>query len=202
MFRFNSRIVTLDLRMCPMTSVKTYHALAVRRLPSLTQLDGKTVTARDRHHANTRGASISPSVLRAACKFRPSILTSMPAAAAAAKLATCGPTGGYQNSSIEPHSTESAAVPDIALMAEKIGSAAFNPLASTPTGLEAHASTTLTLRHSGGTVGKHGEPPLSDAVEVVLQVRFARLARPVECCSDSRVGALPPDNILYCISYF
>jgi hypothetical protein len=75
--------------MCPMTSVKTYHALAVRRLPALTQLDGTAISARDRHHANTRGASIAPAVLRAACKFRPVALA--PAAPPAATRPAAAP---------------------------------------------------------------------------------------------------------------
>ena len=166
--------------MCPMTSAKTYHALAVRRLPSLTQLDGETITTRNRHLANTRGASISPSVLRAACKFRPSKLTSIPAAAAAAS--------GAQNGVIPYDSMESAASPGTASRSVT-ALAALNPIpvARTQPFMEAHASTTLTLRHNDSMAGGHGEPSLSDAVEVVLQVCFAKSTQLVACSITSRL---------------
>lgn len=67
--RHNSRLRSLDLRMCPVTAAKTYQALAIRRLPALVSLDGSPVSHRDRHVANTNGASLPLSVLRAACSF-------------------------------------------------------------------------------------------------------------------------------------
>eukprot|EP00892_Ulva_mutabilis_P012060 jgi/Ulvmu1/9226/UM005_0326.1 len=67
--RHNSRLRCLDLRMCPVTAVKTYQALAIRRLPALISLDGCSVSHRDRHVANTNGASLPVSTLQAACTF-------------------------------------------------------------------------------------------------------------------------------------
>lgn len=67
--RHNSRLRSLDLRMCPVTAAKTYQALAIRRLPALVSLDGSPVSHRDRHVANTNGASLPTAVLRAACTF-------------------------------------------------------------------------------------------------------------------------------------
>lgn len=67
--RHNSRLRCLDLRMCPVTTAKTYQALAIRRLPALVSLDGAPVSHRDRHIANTNGASLPVPVLRAACTF-------------------------------------------------------------------------------------------------------------------------------------
>lgn len=67
--RHNSRLRSLDLRMCPVTAAKTYQALAIRRLPALVSLDGSPVSHRDRHVANTNGASLPTAVLRGACTF-------------------------------------------------------------------------------------------------------------------------------------
>jgi hypothetical protein len=163
--RFNSQLVKLDLRMCPMTSAKTYHALAVRRLPYLKQLDGNVITAQDRHLANTRGASISPSVLRAACKFQPFKHAVVPtdaatdAATAAGKAAT-GSAGCQHNSKTHPTgSTACTAAKQV-------------PALSKQTRLEANDRTNSRPHHCDSISRQHGEPPLSAAVEVVLQVRF------------------------------
>lgn len=67
--RYNSRLRSLDLRMCPVTAAKTYQALAIRRLPALSSLDGCPVSHRDRHIANTNGASLSVATLHEACTF-------------------------------------------------------------------------------------------------------------------------------------
>lgn len=174
-----------------MTSVKTYHALAVRRLPALTQLDGHTITARDRHHANTRGASISPSVLRAACKFHPSQLAATPAAAAAAAAANMAASSprGKRNCTLADNAVVSVAIAAVAYggVTALPNCAALDsiPVASPRTHLEAHASTTLTLHHNDSIFGRHGEPPLSDAVEVVLQVFFTNVQQQLACNSAS-----------------
>lgn len=140
--RFNSRLIELDLRMCPMTYVKTYHALAVRRLPALTQLDGVAITARDRHHANTRGASISPSVLRTACKFRPLTLSATAAAA-------------------QPVPTTRAGVLALASAPGLLVGASKEDGTAAEQRLGVHSS----------AVSANEELPLSEAVEVVLPAR-------------------------------
>lgn len=56
--------------MNPMTRAKTYQALATRRLPHLTLLDGCAVSPQDRHRANTTGASITTDLIFQNCTFQ------------------------------------------------------------------------------------------------------------------------------------
>lgn len=144
--------------MCPMTLVKTYHALAVRRLPALTKLDGNVVTALDRHHANTRGASISPAVLRAACKFR-----SLPAATGTATGTT---DQGARNSPSAGNHKDAAN--DHASCAVSMSSCRSHSLL--PDAQSEQSAQHAMSKNSDSTPVEREEQLLSQAVEVVLQV--------------------------------